>query len=370
MFDSPALEVALGLMFVFLTLSLLASGLSEMGAALFHRRERFLKAGIEHLVGLVPSLGGRPERLYSHPRIQELVRPPLLGSRGAKERFPATIPAPVFASALLDVLTDEAASDDPAQHEALTGAVSALPLTHPLRAPIERLVNAPRQDLDAVRAEVEAHRPAIEQWFRSAMDRVRDWYGLQVRWILLACGLGMAVLFNVDTFAVAKGLWGDTALREAAAQAATAAAQQGAPAAPANASEAAARIGDLSRLALPMGWKFGTGTGPPDTGDLRRWPGTDWNRYPGKLLGLLVTGLAVMLGAPFWFDLLSKVVNLRATGRSSHDPPTVRAPAAPAPSTPAPSTAEADNSGVSIKVDDDGAGLDVEVGEPLPELTH
>ena len=33
-----------------------------------------------------------------------------------------------------------------------------------------------------------------------------------------------------------------------------------------------------------------------------------------KILGLAVTILAVMLGAPFWFDLLNKVTNLRGTG--------------------------------------------------------
>jgi hypothetical protein len=34
----------------------------------------------------------------------------------------------------------------------------------------------------------------------------------------------------------------------------------------------------------------------------------------GKILGLLVTGFALSLGAPFWFDLLGKVSNLRGAG--------------------------------------------------------
>jgi hypothetical protein len=33
-----------------------------------------------------------------------------------------------------------------------------------------------------------------------------------------------------------------------------------------------------------------------------------------KILGCLWTGLALSLGAPFWFDLLQKFVNLRAAG--------------------------------------------------------
>jgi len=34
----------------------------------------------------------------------------------------------------------------------------------------------------------------------------------------------------------------------------------------------------------------------------------------GKLLGLLITAAAISQGAPFWFDLLSKVGNLRSSG--------------------------------------------------------
>ena len=33
-----------------------------------------------------------------------------------------------------------------------------------------------------------------------------------------------------------------------------------------------------------------------------------------KVIGWLITGLAVALGAPFWFDLLNKLVNLRGAG--------------------------------------------------------
>ena len=33
-----------------------------------------------------------------------------------------------------------------------------------------------------------------------------------------------------------------------------------------------------------------------------------------KITGLLATILAIMMGAPFWFDLLNKISNLRSTG--------------------------------------------------------
>ena len=43
------------------------------------------------------------------------------------------------------------------------------------------------------------------------------------------------------------------------------------------------------------------------------WP-QGWKGYLAKIAGLLVTAFALALGAPFWFDLLSKVARLRASG--------------------------------------------------------
>lgn len=40
-----------------------------------------------------------------------------------------------------------------------------------------------------------------------------------------------------------------------------------------------------------------------------------------KLLGLFLTAIAISLGAPFWFDLLNKVISIRAAGRAPHEKP-------------------------------------------------
>ena len=41
---------------------------------------------------------------------------------------------------------------------------------------------------------------------------------------------------------------------------------------------------------------------------------------PLSLLGWLITALAVKLGAPFWFDLLSTLVKMRASGKPAETP--------------------------------------------------
>ena len=59
----------------------------------------------------------------------------------------------------------------------------------------------------------------------------------------------------------------------------------------------ARNLGSLE--SFPMGW------GEREGGWL------DWLK---KIFGWLISTAAVSLGAPFWFDLLGKVANLRGTG--------------------------------------------------------
>jgi hypothetical protein len=57
----------------------------------------------------------------------------------------------------------------------------------------------------------------------------------------------------------------------------------------------------LRKTSLPIGWDE-----PP-------WK-HDWKQLLLSILGCLLTALAGSLGAPFWFDLLKKVANLRGSG--------------------------------------------------------
>jgi hypothetical protein len=52
-----------------------------------------------------------------------------------------------------------------------------------------------------------------------------------------------------------------------------------------------------------------------------------WSEFPKRdqwltmALGWLITAFAVSLGAPFWFDLLNKFVNVRASGKAPEEAP-------------------------------------------------
>ena len=59
---------------------------------------------------------------------------------------------------------------------------------------------------------------------------------------------------------------------------------------------------------LPIGWTTGWGARDPGKSGI-----TAWNDIFGPILGWLLTALAATLGAPFWFDLLNKVMVIRST---------------------------------------------------------
>jgi hypothetical protein len=145
-------------------------------------------------------------------------------------------------------------------------------------------------------------RAAIEQWFDDAMDRVSGWYKRDVQKIVLALGFTMAVLLNMDSLALAHAFWTQPAMRASV----VAAAQQVMDDVPETFPTEPNRRVELLRTALeetqnvglPIGW--------------RRLP-EPWE-WPAIVAGLVLTTLALSLGAPFWFDVLQRIVRLRGSG--------------------------------------------------------
>ena len=107
MFGSDMLETAIGLVFVYLTFSLICSGIREWISRLLNVRAKTLEKGIEHLLKDKDLV----KQLFSHHMVG------VKGIRGkavSKGAQPTAISGKVFAEALLDSILKAESGDIPA----------------------------------------------------------------------------------------------------------------------------------------------------------------------------------------------------------------------------------------------------------------
>lgn len=330
LFGSTVLEVAIGMIFIYLLLSLLASAINEYLEALINNRGKSLRKGIELLLNDQTTKGpdhtDLATQLYKHGLIHGLFR----GLDGNK--LPSYIPSRTFALALWHMVgKDLAGENSTASVAQIRTAINLLP-NYELKEALNALIDDAQGNFDKAIKN-------IGDWYEAGMDRVSGWYKRRVQMILLGIGFVMAAVINVDSINIVRALFLDDDLRTAIVQQADnigplptpvplpppaneqEAAQQRAQAAEAlQAREEAAlrRVRDirtqLNATGLPLGWG-----GANDPMELRRHPPTKgdfWTvvgHWSLKLLGLLITGFAVSQGAPFWFDVLNKFMVIRST---------------------------------------------------------
>ena len=122
MFGSQVLDVIVGLVFVYLLLSIICTAANEMIASLFALRARNLARGIANLLA-DRRIKGLDELFYDHPLIKSLYQ---------GKRIPSYVPSRTFALAFLDGITPFKA-DGTALMPEIRAAVNALPGTRSSR---------------------------------------------------------------------------------------------------------------------------------------------------------------------------------------------------------------------------------------------
>jgi hypothetical protein len=184
------------------------------------------------------------------------------------------------------------------------------------------LAEALRPMLVGAQDNMQAFEASVARWYDDHMARVRGWYKRHVRWISLSVGLVLVILFNIDAIRIADSLYSDQAVRGSVVTQATRAASCGDKPPATCLADLQARIGLFRLGGLPVGW-----AGVPVCAQRScSWLNRRGLTNPGKsgidsvgavLLVLLGWGLmvaALIPGARFWFDLLSRLGTLRSTG--------------------------------------------------------
>jgi hypothetical protein len=304
LFGSVILDVAIGLILVYLLLSLIATAAREGIESMMKSRAVQLERGIRALLD-DPSASGYAPRVYQHPLIASLYEGEydVVARRRTGANLPAYIPTGLFVKALLDLALRPAV---PAPYVAEQTDVKFT--TDTLRASIDRIESpavqrALRSAVDSAQGDIDRVRSALADWYDGTMDRVSGWYKHQTQWVLLAIGLAMAIIIDVDTLRIGQHLYKSPALRSVAvAMAERVAADTTFRARTVDSAAAGRALAQLDSLQLPILWKGVQ----PNRSDIGR-------HVLDSILGWVVSALAVSLGAPFWFDLLNKFMVIRST---------------------------------------------------------
>jgi hypothetical protein len=184
------------------------------------------------------------------------------------------------------------------------------------------LAEALRPMLVGAQDNMQAFEASVARWYDDHMARVSGWYKRHVRWISLSVGLVLVILFNLDAIRIADSLYSDQAVRGSVVTQATQAASCGDKPPATCLADLQAKIGLFRLGGLPVGW-----AGVPVCAQRScSWLDRRGLTNPGKsgidsvgavLLVLIGWGLmvaALIPGARFWFDLLSRLGTLRSTG--------------------------------------------------------
>lgn len=353
-----ALDVAIGLIFVYLLVSLFVTALNEYISSFLNKRSEFLLGRVQSLLG-----GDGSERksgewtpemcsVWNHPLISALkshqTAEDHCTKRGALlKNAPSYIPGKTFAVALTETLKPSDTAH--LSFTQLKTAVSGIQNNDALK-------NALLPMIDEAEGKVDVFQKNVATWFDGAMDRTSGAYKRWIHRLTFWAGFAVAIAFNVNSLQLIDNLWRDPVARAGLVAQASKTAQDAktvqdveaqltlpapAPAVTASNGEAECAcdgedVGDIGqKLALPIGWSqqaiCNLWTDPrakPTPGQLQQRP-QDWSKSCRalkrdgfgvtfqlflSLLGLAITGLAVSLGSPFWFGTLQSVTNIRATG--------------------------------------------------------
>ncbi len=285
----PSIEVVIGLILIILFYSLLATIVMELLSNYLSFRGKHLEKVLRNMLSSGEEDGGTFREFVESPLYQQLA-----GKFYGKKSPPSYLSAKSFRSILIKILGSKGTGMD------IQSRIEELP--------DEELRKVLHQLLEDAGFQAGAFKENIEGWYDDIMERASGWYTRFAQKFTFVIGLGIAIIFNADTIAIYGSLANASKadLDKLVALAESVSSREGVTETTSNINRDVYELieANLEEMKDPLsiGWS---------TVNLAEFT---WKSWLLKIFGWLVMGLCISKGAPFWFDLLKKAVNIRGTG--------------------------------------------------------
>jgi len=342
MFNSSILDLVILLSFIYFVGSLVLSTVNEAIVGTLRLRPFQLKNALSNLFfdrtnpnAISPWQTWVDNTFKKSPHIQSLMK--------AKEKYPAYIPARSFVLAIIGELNS--AGYNPAN---LQQTIAGSDLPNDLKKVLTDFAAQAQNNLTAFEKNVET-------FYTDAMDRAGGVYKKWIRLLLLAMGLIFSVVLNLDTIKIineqlsnkeqlsknvdniskqmaaikigkdstdtfeittADGMISVNRTRQIWSSVKDTIAFDDKKETP---KDSDPRIGQsvatVQRLSYFLAQTSGYNIGYDENGGFCKAWDLPLDKFLLKVLGVLITAFALQLGSNFWFDLINKAINIRASGK-------------------------------------------------------
>lgn len=329
MLNNSAFDIVIGLVFIYLLYSLLGSLLLEITITNIGLRGFFLRKTIFRMLN-----NNLIEFFYKHPMIKNLA----VNSLFSNENFPSYLDKSIFSKVLIDLLQGKDFSYN--DRDTLVAKIqqsldSGKTLWGNKEIQDETLIIF-KSIWSESNNDVDKFRHLLEEWYENMMGYSMDSFKRFNQLILFFYGMAISVFFNLDTLKIAQNLQENPELRQQIVNRADAFVKNhpnlkveletNKKSIDALASEQVVSKDSLKKVAearyvalqalsdsltkqaieisqerLAVGWEGGFNKN------------FNWR----SLFGWLISALAISMGAPFWFDLLNKVMKLKSAVATS-----------------------------------------------------
>ena len=364
MLNSGIIDIVIGLVFIYLLYSLLATLIQEIIASHFGFRGKMLERAIFRMLEDETKFNSKfTSVLYlfrksgnggvKHSISYEYYKHPLILFLGERDNNgkPAYINKQTFSKVIVDLLRGKDVKPGDDIRSMIQKSLDEKTTNWGDAKISEQTLSYLKSIWADSQGDVPKFKVSLEAWFDETMDRASGWYKKHTQIVLFFVGLAISIVFNVDTLKIVDKLEKDPKLRQQIVQQADAFVQDH-PNLDTDLMQQEIEYKKAVMRTMQIDSslkKSDKGTVLEDSLKLVKYRllkerkdtllnrsekiikndiknvnhslGLGWEAYDSSsflnifysLIGWMVTALALSLGAPFWFDLLNRLMKLRGS---------------------------------------------------------